>query len=85
VVVSGIEDADALPREISSRTFLDPEPAVSVSPCVGRLKVKEWLRERYSEHWAAAPGMRHSKFFIGRPSGELCWDLMVLIGNNVFW
>jgi hypothetical protein len=30
-----------------SSPFLGPEPSISISPSVGRLKVKEWLMERY--------------------------------------
>jgi hypothetical protein len=73
------KDADALATEESSNSFLGPEPSTTISPCVGRLKVKEWLKERHSEHWAAAPGMKQSKHFIGRPSdNKLSRDLMDL-------
>jgi hypothetical protein len=44
---------DALARDGSSSPFLGTRPAISVSPCVGRLKVKEWLKVRHSEHMAA--------------------------------
>jgi hypothetical protein len=44
-------------REGSSSLFLSPKPAISISPCVGRLKVKEWKQERQSKHLAATPGM----------------------------
>jgi hypothetical protein len=46
---SGLESEGSL--------FLSPKPAVSVSPCAVRLKVKEWLNEK-NEHWAAALGVR---------------------------
>jgi hypothetical protein len=36
----------------------------SICACDGRLRVKEWLMERLSEHWAAAAGMRQSKLLI---------------------
>jgi ribonuclease HI len=42
------EDADTLVRDGSSSSFLGPKTAIPVSPCVGRLKFKEWLREEYS-------------------------------------
>jgi hypothetical protein len=38
--------------------------------------VKEWLKERYSKHWAAAPDMRQSKLFIGRSSDKISRDLI---------
>jgi hypothetical protein len=34
--------------------------------------------ERHSEQRAAAPAMRKIKFFIGRPSDKLFWDIMAL-------
>jgi hypothetical protein len=74
----GNKNAGILAREGSSSPFLDPKLAISVSPCVGRLKVKDWLKERHSEHWAATPGMRQSVLFIGRPSDELSRDLLAL-------
>jgi hypothetical protein len=44
---------------------------ISKSPCVGRLKIKEWLKKMNSKHWAATAGLRrHMKPFIGRPFDE---------------
>jgi hypothetical protein len=57
------EDADALARKKSSSPVLGPEPAISVSPRIGRLKVQQWLKEMQPEHWAAARDMRQSKLF----------------------
>jgi hypothetical protein len=71
------EDADALAREGWSSPFFSPKPAISVLPCVGRLEVKEWLKERHSEYWTAAPGMWQS-IFIVRPSDKLSMKLMAL-------
>jgi hypothetical protein len=76
--IQGNDYPDALAMDRSSSLFLGPEPAISISPCVSRLKVKEWLQERHSEHWTAAPGMRRSKHFIGRPSDKLSRDRMAL-------
>jgi ribonuclease HI len=39
--IQGNEDANALAGQESSSSFLGPEPEISNSPCVGRLKVKE--------------------------------------------
>jgi hypothetical protein len=72
------EEEDALAREGSSSPFLGPEPAISISSCVSRLKVKEWLKERHPEHWAAALGMMQSKHFIRRPSDKPSRDLLAL-------
>jgi hypothetical protein len=57
--IQGNGDADALAREGLSSPFV--ELAISVLPCVGRLKVNEWLKERHSNigeavealHWKA--------------------------------
>jgi hypothetical protein len=43
---------------------LRPEAAHSISPCVDGLKIKEWLKEKHPEHWAATPDMRQSKLLI---------------------
>jgi hypothetical protein len=64
----------ALAREGLSSPFLSTEQAISISPCVGRLKVKEWPKERYSKRWAATPGLRQLKLFIGRPSDKQSWN-----------
>jgi hypothetical protein len=67
----GNEDADVLATEGSSSLFLSPKPAISVSPCVGRLRVKEWLKDRHSKHWTPAPSMRQLTLFTERPSDKL--------------
>jgi hypothetical protein len=69
---------DALAGQGSISVFLSPEPVISISPCVGGVKGKEWLKERYFEHWAAAPVIRQKKLFIGRSSYKLSTDLMAL-------
>jgi hypothetical protein len=52
----------------------------------GRLKVEEWLQERHSEHWAAAPGMRQSKFFVREGLRVNCLGTYWLwTGNNAGW
>lgn len=60
VLITGIQrnaNADAFARKGLKSPFFSPKPAISVSPYVGRLKA-EWLKERHSKHWAAAPAMR---------------------------
>jgi hypothetical protein len=76
--IQGNKDVDVLAGEGSSSPFLTRKPAISISSCVGRLKFKNWLKERQSKDWAATPGMRQFKFFIGRPSCKLSRDLMAL-------
>jgi hypothetical protein len=49
-----------------------------LEPCVGRLKVKKWLKEGCSEHVAATPGMKLSKLFIERPLDKQSRDLLDL-------
>jgi hypothetical protein len=41
---------DALARQGLSSPYLGPEPVVSISPCISRLKVMDWLKERHCEH-----------------------------------
>jgi hypothetical protein len=53
-------------------------PAISISPCVSWVKVKEWLQVMHSEHWTAALGMRQMKFSVGKPLDKLCRKLMAL-------
>jgi hypothetical protein len=53
-------------------------PVISVSMCVGRLKVKKWLKEKHSKHWATMPGMKQPKLLLGNPSDKLSRDLMAL-------
>jgi hypothetical protein len=71
------QDTDVLAMERLSSPFLGPKLAISNS-CVCRFNVKEWLQQRHSEHWAAAPGMRQLKHFIGRSSDKLSRDLLAL-------
>jgi hypothetical protein len=56
--IQGNEDADTLAREVLSSSFLGPEPAISISPCVGRLKIEQWLIKKHSKCSAATPGTR---------------------------
>jgi hypothetical protein len=76
--ILGNEEAHALDTQGSSSPFLSPEPAISTSPCVGKHKVKDWLKERHSKHCAATPSMRKSKLFTGMPSDKPSRDLMAL-------
>jgi hypothetical protein len=62
--IQGNTDVDAMAREGLSSQFLSSEPAISISPCIGRIKVKEWIQQ--------------SKLFIGRPPNKLSWDIMAL-------
>jgi hypothetical protein len=56
--IQGNKDGDVLAREALSIPFYGPKPVVSISPYVGRLRIKEWLKERHSEHWATTSGVR---------------------------
>jgi hypothetical protein len=62
--MQGNVDADAVAREGLSSPFLSPNQ--QIQSCVGRLKVKECLKERHCEHWATAPDVRQLKLFVGR-------------------
>lgn len=50
-------DADDLARKGPSIPFHGSEPADSNLSFVGKLKIKEWLKNRHSKNWTAAPGM----------------------------
>jgi hypothetical protein len=41
------EDADTLDRKGSSNPFRGPEPAIPISLCVGRIKIKAWLNKMH--------------------------------------
>lgn len=56
--------------ESEGNSFLSPKPAISVSPCVARLKVNQWLNEK-NEHWADTLGVRHFKLSVERNLGKL--------------
>jgi hypothetical protein len=43
--IQGNKDVDALVRDGSNSPFLSPGLTISISPCVDRLKVKQWLKE----------------------------------------
>jgi hypothetical protein len=58
--IQGNKNPDALAMDKSSSPFPGFEPAISITPFTGRLKVKEWLQDRHSEHWAITPGRRQS-------------------------
>jgi hypothetical protein len=47
--IHGNGDADALARKGSSNPFTGREPAIPISPSVGRLKIKKWLNKMDSE------------------------------------
>jgi hypothetical protein len=69
------EAYDALARKRLSSAFLGSKPAISISLWN---KVEKWLEERQSKDWDAAPSMRQSKFFIGRLSDKLSWNLIIM-------
>jgi hypothetical protein len=48
--IHGNEDADVLAREGLSSSLQSPKPAVSISPYVGKLKIKEWVIKKHFKH-----------------------------------
>jgi hypothetical protein len=44
----------------------------------GRLKIKEWLKEKHSKRWATTLGMRQLKLFIEELSDKLSMNQLVL-------
>jgi hypothetical protein len=63
----GNECIDVLARERNEQSITQSEPPISLSLNVSGLKVKKWLKERHSEHWAA-----HTKYkFIEWPSDKV--------------
>jgi hypothetical protein len=60
-----------------SSSILSPKP-ISISPCIDRLNIKEWLKEKHSKDRAATPGMKQSKLFIEEPLDKLSTDLCAL-------
>jgi hypothetical protein len=60
-------------REYSSGSllFFSAELGVPISPCDGRLKIKELLTKKYSSYWAAMPVIGQSWLFIEGPLEKL--------------
>jgi hypothetical protein len=59
-------------KEGSRSPFPGSKPAISTSPCAGRLKVKEWLKDR------------QPKLLTGRPLDKLSRGILDY-RNNAGW
>jgi hypothetical protein len=69
--IQGSKDGDSFTMKGPGILLLHPEPGIPISPCNGRLIIKEWLTENCSEYWTGISGMRQSKLFIEGHSGDL--------------
>jgi hypothetical protein len=58
-------------------SILIPKP-IFISPCIDRLNIKEWLKEKHYKDRAATPGMKQSKLFIEEPLEKLSTHLCAL-------
>jgi hypothetical protein len=78
LAVQGNDDGDAVDTKVSSNPILGPEPAIPISPRVGRLKIKEQLVRKHSVYLVTTSRIRQSKLFIEGPSEKLFRELMAL-------
>jgi hypothetical protein len=69
--IQGNQDEDTLAMKGSSNLLLGSEPAIPISPCVGSLKIKEWITKKHSKYTAVKLARRRSKLFTERPSEKL--------------
>jgi hypothetical protein len=67
-----------LTRKGSISLFFSVELAVSFSPCVGRIKIKELLTKKYPSYWAAMPVIRQSCLFFEGPLEKSVWGIVAL-------
>jgi hypothetical protein len=49
---------------------------------VGKLPVKEWLKETHSEYRVVVPSVGHLKHLVGRPFAELSKDHWLCTESN---
>ncbi|XP_036146982.1 uncharacterized protein LOC118647017 [Monomorium pharaonis] len=49
--IKGNEIADLLVKEAAETRLLGPEPAVGISFCLGRGRIRSWLRDQHLEYW----------------------------------
>ncbi|XP_036144334.1 uncharacterized protein LOC114255717 [Monomorium pharaonis] len=49
--IKGNEMADLLAKEAAETRLLGPEPAVGISFCLGRGRIRSWLRDQHLEYW----------------------------------
>ena len=49
--IRGNEIADLLAKEAAETRLLGPEPAVGISFCLGRGRIRSWLRDQHLDYW----------------------------------
>jgi hypothetical protein len=76
------EDADALAREraVHSSALYQQSQSQHV---LGRLKIKEWLGQKHSEHWATTLGTRLLKLFTEELLNKLSLNQLILDRKRV--
>ncbi|KAJ8939512.1 hypothetical protein NQ318_022229 [Aromia moschata] len=77
----GNERADFLAKKGAEVPRIGPEPTCDLTYRTARRAIKDLLREKHISHWAKVPRLRHSRMFIGEPSGDKSIDFRKL-GKN---
>jgi hypothetical protein len=75
--------ADQLARQDSSRPFIGPEPALSISAKIAREVIRGWTNKKYKEYWQSIQGQRQAREFLKRPSARRAGELLNLNRNQL--
>jgi ribonuclease HI len=76
--ITGNEAADALARKGSEMTFTGPEPVFGISKTTARGSMLEWVKQQHRTCWNRAPGNKHGKRMMRKPSQSLTTDILQL-------
>ncbi|XP_067207666.1 uncharacterized protein [Linepithema humile] len=79
--IQGNECADQLAKAGSEITMVGPGPALEIPFCLGRGRIKEWLRREHLRHWRveSESKCRQARALMGdTPNRELAWSVRAL-------
>ncbi|XP_067209964.1 uncharacterized protein [Linepithema humile] len=79
--IQGNECADQLAKAGSEITMVGPGPALGIPFCLGRGRIKEWLRREHLRHWRveSESKCRQARVLMGdTPNRELAWSIRAL-------
>ncbi|XP_067208430.1 uncharacterized protein [Linepithema humile] len=79
--IQGNECADQLAKAGSELTMVGSGPALGIPFCLGKGRIKEWLRREHLKHWRveSESKCRQARALMGdTPNRELTWSIRVL-------
>nr|XP_012217684.1 PREDICTED: uncharacterized protein LOC105669363 [Linepithema humile] len=79
--IQGNECADQLAKAGSELTMVGPGPALGIPFCLGKGRIKEWLRREHLRHWRveSESKCRQARALMGdTPNRELTWSIRAL-------